>query len=162
MKYLKDETEAQDAVMHIFEKLLRDLLTYEVQTFKFWVHTVVRNHCFALLASQKRTAEKSENYYLDSRESMEIEENSPLFGEGEATEAMLAHLPAAIEALNVEQRTCIELFYLNGKSYVEIAEETGYAMTKVKSHIQNGKRNLKIYLQKNIIEIIVLLFWYHL
>lgn len=55
-----------------------------------------------------------------------------------------------LEELNSEQQQCVTLFYLEKKSYQEIAEKTGYSLMQVKSHIQNGKRNLKILLEKKL------------
>lgn len=147
MKYLKDEEEARDAVMHLFEKLMRDLQTYEVQSFKHWVHTVARNHCLGVAAGKKREATKNTAFADDHQSLMELEENASLFEEGEVSEAMLARLPEALSSLGEEQRICIDLFYLQGLSYAEVSERTGYAQNKVKSYIQNGKRNLKLRLE---------------
>ena len=152
MKYLKDEEEARDAVMHLFEKLMRDLLTYEVQAFKYWVHTVARNYCLGVAAGKKREAGKVNAFVEETNSLMELEENAPLFSEGEVSEAILARLPEAIASLGEEQRVCIDLFYLQGFSYVEVADKTGYPLNKVKSYLQNGKRNLKIRLESMLTE----------
>jgi RNA polymerase sigma-70 factor (ECF subfamily) len=40
------------------------------------------------------------------------------------------------------------LFYLEQKCYKDIADLTGYDLNKVKSAIQNGKRNLKICMER--------------
>ena len=58
------------------------------------------------------------------------------------------NLQEALNLLNTEQKKCVELFYLKEKSYIEIAELTGFNLKQVKSYIQNGKRNLKNYLTK--------------
>jgi RNA polymerase sigma-70 factor (ECF subfamily) len=44
----------------------------------------------------------------------------------------------------------VERFYLHQQSYQQIAEGTGYSLSQVKSHIQNGKRNLKLLLLKQL------------
>ena len=67
----------------------------------------------------------------------------------EEKEVQYTQLEKAIEELNEDQRKCIELFYLKEKSYNDIVDLTGYTMNEVKSFIQNGKRNLKIKLDKN-------------
>ena len=54
----------------------------------------------------------------------------------------------ALQQLSEEQQQCVTLFYLYKKSYNQIAEQTGYSLLQVKSNIQNGKRNLKIMLQR--------------
>jgi hypothetical protein len=61
-------------------------------------------------------------------------------------------LEKALAGLNEEQRKCVELFYIQDKSYNEIVEITGYSLNNVKSFIQNGKRNLRIILEKKIRE----------
>lgn len=58
----------------------------------------------------------------------------------------------AILELNPDQKYCIELFYLEKKTYNEIMDITGYNFMQVKSFIQNGKRNLKIKLNESIID----------
>lgn len=139
MKYLKNEEESRDAVMHIFERLLQDLKRYEVKQFRFWFHTILKNHCLALIEKKKRiptTSADALDYHIEEE------------GEEEWMATYLPHLPAAISQLNEEQKTCIELFYLQHKSYQEIAESTGFDIKQVKSFIQNGKRNLKIHLLK--------------
>ena len=59
-------------------------------------------------------------------------------------EQLLNQLEVALAQLNYEQRTCIELFYLQNLTYQQIAVKTNYSLLQVKSHIQNGRRNLKI------------------
>ncbi|OQX72343.1 MAG: hypothetical protein B6D61_13925 [Bacteroidetes bacterium 4484_249] len=68
--------------------------------------------------------------------------------EKEGLNEKIPELNKAIKFLNEEQRNCIELLYLQNKSYKEVSQITGYSMKKVKSYIQNGKRNLKNYLEK--------------
>ena len=79
---------------------------------------------------------------------METETNSHL-NKTEEKEIQYTLLEKAIEELNEDQRKCIKLFYLKERSYNEIVDETGYSLNEVKSFIQNGKRNLKIKLEKN-------------
>ncbi len=146
MKYLKDEEEAKDVVMWVFEKLLKDLLRYEVRSFKYWLHTVVKNQCLAVLDRKTKERQKAENFQEDEQALVESDPTPALFGEMELEESRLHHLTTAIGKLKDEQRTCIELFYLQQKSYKEVVTETGYTMMQVKSYIQNGKRNLKNHL----------------
>jgi RNA polymerase sigma-70 factor (ECF subfamily) len=61
-------------------------------------------------------------------------------------------LIAALKELSHDQKVCIQLFYLEKLSYHEIETKTGYSFSQVKSHIQNGKRNLRIILEKKIRE----------
>ena len=64
-------------------------------------------------------------------------------------ELTLLAMEKCIRQLPEEQKICIDLFYLQQKSYKEIVDITGYDASKVKSYIQNGKRNLKICVEKN-------------
>lgn len=170
MKYLKDEDEAKDGVMQIFEKLLTDLHKHNVENFKGWLYMVAKNHCMMYFRSKKIHIElprdlsndfsddHSEDGVAplssDNREGWErssgvggevaVELASDLHHNGEDKEKQLTLMESAIKELKEEQKICIELFYLQEKSYEEVAKMTGYSMKEVKSYIQNGKRNLKI------------------
>ena len=144
MKYLKDPMEAEDMSMVIFEKLMKDLPKYEVRNFKYWLHTVSKNQCLVFLDKQKRKRHKEDNYQ-DMQQG--IVENGVEFDLIDEKEIQLTNLEEAITMLNEGQQECIKLFYLQKKSYVEVAEMTGYDLKKVKSYIQNGKRNLKKHLE---------------
>jgi len=148
LKYLKNEEDSKDAVMDIFEQITVALLKHEVANFKSWLHTLTRNHCLMKLRKPevKRTithdfTEADENLFVENPEAEHLLE-------GDEREAQLRHLPAALSQLNAEQKACIELFYLQGWNYQEVAEATGYTLNQVKSYIQNGKRNLKIVLSR--------------
>lgn len=142
IKYLKDVAAAQDAVADVFEKLAKDLREREVEQFKPWLYTVAKNHCLQLLRKEQVQLGRTKEYtqFLDAV--MESEEEPHLHKEDER-EMLLQKLESSIEALGEDQKLCIVLFYLEGKSYKEIVEQTGYSDMQVKSHIQNGKRNLK-------------------
>ncbi len=146
LKYLKDEAESEDATMQVFEKMITDLKRYEVRKFKYWVHTVAKNHCLVLLEKRQRQRQNA-GELLETTQVlvMESADFASLNGE-ESQEIRLTHLEEAIAFLNEEQRICIELFYLQQKCYKEVSEVTGYSLKQVKSYIQNGKRNLKIHL----------------
>lgn len=145
MKYLKDEEESRDAVMHIFEKMMGDLKKYDVKHLSGWMHSVTKNHCLMVLRSQKSKLEKNEEIRNEYPLVVEMNHSPHLTGETDK-ETMLQNLEEGITHLNTEQRTCIELFYLKQKCYEEVAQLTGYTLNQVKSYIQNGKRNLKLFL----------------
>lgn len=145
MKYFKDQEESKDAVMVIFEKLMDDLKKHSINNFKSWLHIVSRNHCLMELRRQKSSLidHQVENA---PEHIMESEEELHLFTE---KEGQLQKLESSIQYLSEEQRICVELFFLKEKSYQEVCDCTGYSMNQVKSFIQNGKRNLKIILQRD-------------
>lgn len=141
LKYLKNEEESKDAVLQIFEKLLTDLKKHEIDNFKSWLHSVARNHCLMFLRKQQ-TQLKRVNEYEATYQREETFAAPFAVHEKEENEVMLTKLEQAMTELKEEQRICIELFFLKEKCYNEVADITGYEMKKVKSYIQNGKRNL--------------------
>lgn len=144
MKYLKNKEESKDAVMQIFEKLLDDLKKHDVKYFRGWLYMVTRNHCLMKLRKDRPTIDiQSANGNFEGF--VESEEALHHTQEGELE---LDSLEEGMRNLNEAQRVCLELFYLKEKTYNDVAEITGYSLNQVKSHIQNGKRNLRIYLEK--------------
>ena len=146
LKYLKNKEESKDAAMEIMESLIDKLLQHEISNFPSWLHTVSRNYCLMRIRNRK------ENLFIeiDKRKSEQIpvEYDEDLHQKIEE-EGQLNEIGKAIVCLNPEQKQCIQLFFFEKRSYDEIANETGYSLNKVKSHIQNGKRNLRNYLIKN-------------
>ncbi len=155
MKYLKDEESSKDSVMQIFEKLFSDLLNHKVDNFKSWLYMVTRNHCLMQLRKSQVNLRNRVEYKKDTEDFMEIDLNSHL-KEKETEENKIETVQDAVNQLNKEQKECVNLFYLQGKSYQETAELTSYSIKNVKSYIQNGKRNLKNILTKAGISAIIL------
>lgn len=142
MKYLKNEEEAKDAVQQVFLKSITELKKYKVEYFKSWVYMVAKNHCLMKLRDKgKYTAEINERIMATPDEPAETAQHIE-------KDRTLTNMAAALQQLNSEQQRCVTLFYLEKKSYQEITDATGYSLMQVKSHIQNGKRNLKILLER--------------
>jgi RNA polymerase sigma-70 factor (ECF subfamily) len=148
IKYMKNEDESRDIVMSVFEKLFTDLKRHEISNFKGWLHTVTRNHCLLKLRNNQTVLRNQDNFKKDELSIMEIETDSHLTNE-KLKEKQLADLEKAVDELKPEQKICVDLFYLQEKTYTEVAEITGFSMNQVKSFIQNGKRNLKIKLTES-------------
>lgn len=147
LKYHKDSEKAREAVLEIFEELIDKLLVHEVQNFKSWLHTVARNHCLLSFRSKKYETQFIDNYKKYQNDFME--QDKILYPDYITKEENYKELEKCIDQLKDEQKNCIVLFYLQEKSYVEVAEITGYSMKEVKSYLQNGKRNLKILMSEN-------------
>jgi len=142
LKYL-DEESAKDAVMHIFEELIGKVKQHEIQNFRGWLHVLSRNHCLMKIRATKgRTVSIDEHVFMETGEN-----NHP--DNGFSLENNLQAMEKCLDTLPEEQKRSVDLFYLQEKSYREVADITGYEMNKVKSYIQNGKRNLKICMEKN-------------
>jgi RNA polymerase sigma factor (sigma-70 family) len=142
-KYLKDEDDCKDAVMQIFEKLVTDLKTHQVENFKSWLHRVTVNHCLMHIRSRRVFVAMDEmgeqnHFYNETDDQTEF-----------TIDKDLSSMEECLQTLNEEQRRSINLFFKEEKCYREISEETGFDFNKVKSYIQNGKRNLKICMDRN-------------
>jgi RNA polymerase sigma factor (sigma-70 family) len=145
MKYLKNEEEAKDSVQQVFLKAITELHKYKVDFFKSWIYMVAKNHCLMKLRSRQAKIPVEINEKLMAASEAETDKQALL-----RNDVTLDAMATALKELNNEQQVCVTLFYLQKKSYTDISEETGYTMMQVKSHIQNGKRNLKILIEKKI------------
>jgi RNA polymerase sigma factor (sigma-70 family) len=140
IKYLKNKDEAKDLVIQIFTDLMTDLKKHKIQYFKSWLYVYSKNACLMELRKRQRELKKE----------LELQENVHLvmdFSDPEhlnEKEKQIRFMEIALEELSEDQKVCVDLFYLKNKSYQEIMDHTGYSNNEVKSHIQNGKRNLKI------------------
>lgn len=145
LKYLKDESESEDAVMHIFEQLVTKLRVHSVANFKSWLYSLARNYCLMALRSHNKinTISIDENPFMENDAFMHQPSGEDIL------ETQLRLMEECIEHLNAEQQICVRLFYLEQKCYKDITTITGYDLNSVKSYIQNGKRNLKICMEKN-------------
>jgi len=145
MKYLKNEEEAKDCVQQIFLKVITELKKYKVEYFKSWLYMVAKNHCLMKIRDRygKIPMELTERNMAGAEE---LPDRQSLAQDEQAIEFM----NEALAELSPEQRQCVTLFYLQKKSYQEISEETKFTMMQVKSYIQNGKRNLKLMIEKKM------------
>ncbi len=134
LKYLKDEDEAADTTMTIFKNLLENIGNYSIRSFKAWLYTYAKNECLMKLRKVKPVVFSIDKIAFG------------LAGEEEDDERIdlpIEQLQQAIASLKNDQRVCIEMFYLNNLSYNDISDKTGFSWKEIKSHIQNGKRNLR-------------------
>lgn len=145
MKYLKNEDDAKDSVQQVFLKVIQELQKYKVDYFKSWLYMVAKNHCLMKLRDRqsKIPAELTDRMMATPGEEMDWHALVQ-------TDLALDLMETSLKELNPEQLQCVTLFYLEKKSYQEITESTGFSMLQVKSFIQNGKRNLKILIEKKL------------
>lgn len=142
-KYLGEAENARDAVMHIYQELLKKLPVHEVHHFKSWVYVLAKNYCLMQLRqSKKNITVNIENQVVQSGGFMHLDSIIEKEETFKKLERCLEHLPA-------EQGKTIRLFYYDNKCYNEIAASTGLEWNRVRSLIQNGRRNLKICMDKN-------------
>jgi RNA polymerase sigma-70 factor (ECF subfamily) len=103
---------------------------------------VARNHCLGKLRKEKRSL-RIENV----ERVMETAPVVHLLSEGTNEEALSA-LEGCLEKLPGAQAETIRLFFYEKRSYQDIVEASGYDTKAVKSYIQNGKRNLKLCIER--------------
>lgn len=142
MKYLKNEEEAKDAVQQVFLKAINELQKYKVEYFKSWIYMIAKNHCLMKLRDKGRFSTGIDERTMATPDERE---DKAVFLEKDRA---LNDMSEALKQLNAEQQQCVTLFYLEKKTYQEIADTTPFTVMQVKSHIQNGKRNLKILMQR--------------
>jgi RNA polymerase sigma-70 factor, ECF subfamily len=145
MKYLQQSDDASDAVMNIYEKLEKEITRHEIQNFATWLYVITKNHCLMELRSRK-SKEKQHDKWMES-ELIFMELHHDLHPLDEDHGLQTQKLKDCIEKLKTDQRKCIEMFYYHNKCYEEIALSLKLEEKSVKSHLQNGKRNLKICLE---------------
>ncbi|MHA4807202.1 RNA polymerase sigma factor [Flavitalea flava] len=146
MKYVKQEEEAKDCVQQIFVKIITELPKYRVEYFKSWIYTIARNHCLMKLRDRHHkpvvlTDSMLAEWDEEGGRSKHLEKDQ-----------LLELMTLSLEELGMEQKQCVILFYLEKRTYQEIADITQFTLMQVKSHIQNGKRNLKLIMEKKVRE----------
>jgi RNA polymerase sigma factor (sigma-70 family) len=140
LKYLKNAEDSRDATIALFEKMVTELRRSEVRQVGAWLHTITRNHCISLLRrTQNELSFEHAGHLIADNSQIELDQVVQ-------KDSRLEALDTALSELDVDQAKCVRLFYIEEKSYKEIAAATGYTEMQVKSHIQNGRRNLKIQL----------------
>lgn len=143
LKYLKDHELAKDAVMDIYHELIDKLPRHEVKDFKSWLYVVAKNHCLMQLRkSKKMTTVEFEPAVMQFHDTLHPDYDPE-------KESNLIKLENCIEKLQKEQQQAIRLFYMENKCYNEIADIVNNDWNRVRSLIQNGRRNLKNCMEKD-------------
>jgi RNA polymerase sigma-70 factor (ECF subfamily) len=145
IKYLKNEEEAKDSVQQIFIKVITEVNKYKIEYFKSWLYMVAKNYCLMKIRDShgKIPVELNDNvaaHHPDTDNLHELVDK----------DITLTYIEEGLLHLNEEQKQCVTLFYLQKKSYNQITATTGFTTLQVKSFIQNGKRNLKIFVEKKL------------
>ncbi len=145
LKIFKDSTKAEDAVMTIYEELVRKVPEHDIKEFRPWLYVLARNHCLMVWRKEKRRPtdllEPEAMQRFDGADNGVDYELPPPEGSAQPLDKCLGELPD-------EQRISVQMFYYEDKSYKEIADVISEELGKVRSYIQNGKRNLKLCLER--------------
>lgn len=149
LKYLKNMEDAKDAVQQVCTSIITNLRKHNVQNFKAWILVVTRNYCLMQYrqSSRKRNIELTDKLYIEDKSTNKAEVEEQWL-----KEVTLEKITEGLLELNEEQRICMDFFYLQQKSYKDIMALTGFDFNQVKTHIQNGKRNLKLIVMQKLKE----------
>ena len=139
LKYLNDRDDAMDAVMQIFEKLHADLPDQKIMIFRNWLYVVTKNFCLMQIRAEKSHNKKEKEWVKDF---MEFDDSEHPIDSEERDKNL--ELEDCIEKLKAEQQECIRHFYYENRCYKEIGFIMDLDEKKIKSHLQNAKRNLKL------------------
>jgi len=145
LKYLQDPPSAEDAVLGIYEQLHKKLPQQKIDNFRPWLYVFTKNYCLMQIRKEKK------GQFISTADPQLMQSDllwHPVSEESKDSEQKFQNLDHCIEQLSIEQRHCIHLFYLKEKSYKEVAELTQRPLGKVRSFIQNGRRNLKNCIEK--------------
>ena len=152
MKYLKNPEESKDLVSIIFEKLMLKIPNTQILAFNSWLYSVIKSECLMRLRKEKNYDNLKENVQRLEEKNDTFE---PRYGDNTQVGKGLTVVASnreemvieAIKELKPDQRKCITLFFFDKKSYKEIVAATDYSLKEVKSFLQNGKRNIKQFLE---------------
>ena len=154
MKMMKNESDSLDVVSEVFRILFEKIPSANIKSFRSYIYTVSRNECIAKLRKRKTELSKLADLKAMQDKPLDFVENKKLTALLDNEPSMDSKVEEAVQNLRPEQQTCIRLFFYENKSYKEIADQTGYSEKQVKSYLQNGKRNLRLALGKELQKLI--------
>ena len=150
LKLMKNEHDSRDVVADVFRILYQKLPTANLRSFKAYLYTVARNECIGKLRKRKRDRDRQTEFQKSSAAGDSFMENEGFLALVNSAPDQEKLVEAAVLNLGEDQRTCVRLFFYEDKSYKDIATQTGFTEKQVKSFLQNGKRNLRIRLEKEL------------
>ncbi len=141
--YIKCDQTAEDQTMEVYRKVLEACKKYEIENFKAWLITITHNHCKTYLSNRQKKQIAHQKF--QNSNNLETHTENLAFSKPNESEDVLKK---SLESLKECQYECLSLHYLDGYSYKEIEQITSFSLKNIKSHIQNGKKNLKKILSK--------------
>lgn len=146
LKILKDTGKSEDAVMAIYEELTYKVKAHEIAAFRGWLYVLARNHC---LMEWRKNHRRPTNHHAPEDmvryDAVEAAFEYELPQESDP-------LNKCLEELSEQQRNCVQWFYYEDHSYKDIAVMIREDVGKVRSYIQNGRRNLKMCLERQTVD----------
>lgn len=146
LQLLRNSTEAEDVTHEVFLRAFEKFSSLKGGNFSGWVSKIACNLCLNRIRdgiTHRRLLEESQ---------LETKALQPASVERETIQAeymRIAH--GIIQELQPEQRKVLLLKYLEGLSYREIEQITGYDGNQVRSYLQNARRNFQLRWRSQIV-----------
>jgi RNA polymerase sigma factor (sigma-70 family) len=142
LRLLRDEEEAKDLTGDTFVKTFEKIESYDAdKPFLPWICRIADNLCIDHIRRKSRIRFTQ----TDDWENMKAEDEAH---EAERKDVPEGRLQKAVDQLKKPQKICFSLFYVHEKSYDEIVRLTGFTYNEVRSHIQNGRRKFKLFMEQ--------------
>ncbi|MFQ5674351.1 MAG: RNA polymerase sigma factor [bacterium] len=142
LKMVGNEEDAKDLASETFIRTFDRIEDFKLGApFCPWLMRIATNLCIDHLRKKNRY----KFYKFDETHSAVAIQN-----ESEPKQPMISgeRIIEKLKKLKPLQKRCFCLFYIHNLTYKQIAELTGYPLGKVRSYIQNGKRNFKLLMEK--------------
>ncbi|MBC8182759.1 sigma-70 family RNA polymerase sigma factor [candidate division KSB1 bacterium] len=142
LKIIKDQEEAKDQTSETFIKAFEKIHKFDLnKPFYPWLAQIATNLCIDLIRRKKIVP-------LDQIDNQpDLKGSDDQVADLENAE-LNDKIKGAIKKLKRQQKRCFCLFYIHEKSYKEIVKLTGFSNNEVRSYIQNGKRKVKLILER--------------
>jgi RNA polymerase sigma-70 factor (ECF subfamily) len=137
--FFRDGSLAEDATSETFLRAYQSRARFQEGDYLNWLQRIARNVCI-----DQWRKKKPEISIDGSEEEPGMELPGPAPDEG--MQIAVQQLHREIAKLPADQRRCVEL-KIEGYSYEETAAMTGLALDAVRSHLQNGRRTLRLRMQ---------------
>lgn len=134
-----DPDEAKDLTQDVFVRVYRNLDKYEPGTFEGWLYRITKNLFLDRIRKRKRAILEP----LPEEEWKQPEEEAP--GPQDQLEQGLLRgdIEVALRRLQPDFRAAVVLCDVQGLTYEEIAEATGWPLGTVRSRIHRGRKQLR-------------------
>lgn len=148
VKLILNKEEAKDLTLDTFSKLFKKNLDFDnLPNMKAFLYITVRNACFNYLRYLKQQT-KQQKVLLEDLENTQKQENKPIEGH------VIHHLYKALEKLPPKSGKIVQMIYLEGLKYEEVARLLNISITTVKSQRKYALDLLREYLpEKHLIAI---------
>ena len=132
--YAKDQEDQKDLYQEIVYQLWKSIASFQSKSkLSTWIYRLALNTSIAHLNKEKKRIDKNR---------LQLNFKLPVENYDSTYEERLKQLYALIQTLNMIEKGVI-LLYLEGKSYEEIAQITGFSTSNIGTRLSRIKQKLK-------------------